>query len=618
MHPLGSFHNPPIAALHAPCAARSHSSTSSAQQRPTRAASAPAAHALPLSWETTNQAPPVNTGGSARSTFTPRAKLSCQLWETEHPLRVLTPDALTSCTSHLRNASAIDLVRQWVALAASGNAALVRQGPTIVKTLEWTRARLPIVGELVWQAFEAVRASQLSYHDPYNAEVWSHWQGMRPTFFHIFVGGESVSACAAKIDAYAAQGVGSLLNYSAESDHEHDHGFHTGPAIHQEQVDEAVSALSQCGHFPTSGAPAGIKSTFVSIKLTGIIADAFVLARASAALERANDATQPEGGTVVPASTLSAEDEHALASLYQAMRTIAAEARRQQARLLIDAEQSWFQPAIDRIVDLLAEEYNVPGVPGPIVFNTYQAYKRTTPGYLRASIERADCKGYMFGAKLVRGAYMEAERDRHAERAVEGECVVWGSKTETDDSYDACAELLARRVASQVKADDSGLRSDICFAGHNGTSVKKVLEVFSNEGLLTREERGPGLVLDEGLRGRIQWGQLMGERHSTSGRTNTERAGANSRSLTGMSDNLTDTLTSLLYPSRAASPSAGLPYLFKAIPYATVEQAIPYLLRRANENQSILQGDPTSGRGGAKEARRAVGREMRRRMGLAL
>ena len=53
------------------------------------------------------------------------------------------------------------------------------------------------------------------------------------------------------------------------------------------------------------------------------------------------------------------------------------------------------------------------------------------------------------------------------------------------------------------------------------------------------------------------------------------------------------------------------------MPYASLEQGLPYLVRRANENQSILQGDPTSGRGGAREERRAVGKEIRRRMGLS-
>lgn len=82
-----------------------------------------------------------------------------------------------------------------------------------------------------------------------------------------------------------------------------------------------------------------------------------------------------------------------------------------------------------------------------------------------------------------------------------------------------------------------------------------------------------------------------------------------------MSDNLTMTLTSLFAPS--PSNASSIPLVYKAVPYATVDQALPYLIRRANENHSILQSDPTFRRGGAKGERKAVGRELRRRIGLS-
>jgi proline dehydrogenase len=83
-----------------------------------------------------------------------------------------------------------------------------------------------------------------------------------------------------------------------------------------------------------------------------------------------------------------------------------------------------------------------------------------------------------------------------------------------------------------------------------------------------------------------------------------------------MSDNLTITLVNILRPSQSSDPSVP-PLVVKYVPYATLEQALPYFVRRANENKSILQGDPTSGRGGARDERRAVGKEIRKRMGLS-
>lgn len=385
--------------------------------------------------------------------------------------------------------------------------------------------------------------------------------------------------------------VGSLLNYSAESDHEHDTAAHHGPPILLSHVAESVHALRTLPSFPTAGAPAGIKPAMLSMKLTGLVTDAFVLARASDALAR----HEPGPAEVFPAWVLSEGDQAVLAGLYEGMREIAGEAERHDVRLLVDAEQSWFQPAIDRLVEVLSQEFNTKA---PIVHNTYQAYRRSTPGYLAASIARAEARGYCFGGKLVRGAYMEAERERHTALGLPGDCTVWGSKAETDTSYDACAKVLAERVAREAvscapHSPASPARTSVCFAGHNGSSVRHILATLAGQGLVFAQPGGPGLLVDERLRGRMQFGQLM-----------------------GMADNLTDTLTALLHPALAASPAAGLPWLFKALPYATVEQAVPYLLRRANENQSILQGDPTSGRGGAREARRAVEREMRGRIGL--
>jgi proline dehydrogenase len=84
-----------------------------------------------------------------------------------------------------------------------------------------------------------------------------------------------------------------------------------------------------------------------------------------------------------------------------------------------------------------------------------------------------------------------------------------------------------------------------------------------------------------------------------------------------MSDNLTITLVNLIRPSPSADTDRSIPPLVvKYTPYASLEQGLPYLTRRASENQSILKGDPTSGRGGASDERRAVGKEIRRRMGL--
>jgi proline dehydrogenase len=88
---------------------------------------------------------------------------------------------------------------------------------------------------------------------------------------------------------------------------------------------------------------------------------------------------------------------------------------------------------------LLAEEFNkvtpanaAKGPAIPIVHNTYQCYLRTAPAAVEKSLARADAKGYSWGAKLVRGAYVESERAKWVKAGSVGECVVWASKAETD------------------------------------------------------------------------------------------------------------------------------------------------------------------------------------------
>jgi len=81
-------------------------------------------------------------------------------------------------------------------------------------------------------------------------------------------------------------------------------------------------------------------------------------------------------------------------------------------RLLIDAEHSYMQPAIDAVAIHLQAKYNKQT---PVVFNTYQCYLKDSHQRLEADIHLAKQKGFLLAAKVVRGAYMHLERDRAAE-----------------------------------------------------------------------------------------------------------------------------------------------------------------------------------------------------------
>jgi len=417
-----------------------------------------------------------------------------------------------------------------------------------------------------------------------------------------------------------------MLNYSAEAPLG---SAKSGGGIDQAAMSEITNAVSQAAKLTPAAADSvgTIKPALFAIKLSGLIYDASILARASSAL--ASDSTSVRGGRL-PSSVLfpqspelSSEDHELLDKLYEGLRKVASEAQTHNLRLLVDAEQSWFQPAIDRYVDLLSEEFNKirPSAPdssspsAPVVYNTYQCYLRDAPSRIAASLAHADEHGYSFGAKLVRGAYQESERARHQKLpAFEAgvPCVVWGSKAETDKCYDECAALLEKRLVRDLEGNKEGVAGvGVVLASHNGTSMKRFLEALREDGLA--KETDGKLAVDERLRGRVAFGQLMGTwlHFLSAHRMETDWL---LPSLAGMSDNLTQTLIDLIQPS---SDPAAAPLVVKYMPYASLEQGLPYLVRRANENQSILQGDPTSGRGGAREERRAVGKEIRRRMGLS-
>jgi proline dehydrogenase len=90
---------------------------------------------------------------------------------------------------------------------------------------------------------------------------------------------------------------------------------------------------------------------------------------------------------------------------------LAERAAAQRVHLMVDAEQTYFQPAIDHMVLNLQKKFNRDF---PAIYNTYQCYLTNTAGRVDIDLTRAERHGYHFAAKLVRGAYMVQERKRAA------------------------------------------------------------------------------------------------------------------------------------------------------------------------------------------------------------
>lgn len=195
-----------------------------------------------------------------------------------------------------------------------------------------------------------------------------------------------------------------------------------------------------------------------------------------------------------------------------------------QMGLYIDAEETWIQQPIDDLVEEAMSRYNKERA---VIYNTTQHYRNDRVEYLKGAIKRAQEGDYLFGIKLVRGAYMEKERKRALEMGYPSP--IHETKADTDSGYDEAVTLCVDHVD----------RVSVCVATHNEKSCR----LFAEQVVAKKLDRNhPHLMVCQ---------------------------------LLGMSDHITFNMAN-------AGFRAG-----KYIPYGPVKDVIPYLTRRARENTSV-------------------------------
>ncbi|KAG0215797.1 hypothetical protein BGX28_008107 [Mortierella sp. GBA30] len=229
------------------------------------------------------------------------------------------------------------------------------------------------------------------------------------------------------------------------------------------------------------------------------------------------------------------------------MEALCNQAQKTQTRLMIDAEQSYFQPAIDNVALHLMENFNnKPHAEGPLIFNTYQMYLKNALGRLQQDYTRAQRNGYVLAAKLVRGAYMVNESKRALELGLEDP--ICDGIEATHKSYNAGVDFMLGEMLRQREKDatnELSLKNTpvvLFVASHNKNSVIRTCERMQELGVSPHS----GLVM---------FGQLM-----------------------GMCDQISYTLGQHGYG------------IYKYVPYGPIHEVIPYLIRRAQENASVLGG----------------------------
>lgn len=192
--------------------------------------------------------------------------------------------------------------------------------------------------------------------------------------------------------------------------------------------------------------------------------------------------------------------------------------------VLVDAEESWIQDPIDRLTMEMMAEFNKQKA---VVFNTIQLYRHDRLHFLRISHQIAEAQGFVLGLKLVRGAYMEKERAVALEKNKQSPIQI--SKDATDADYDEAVRFCMDHIHSTA----------VIIASHNEQS-----------NLLGAK------LLDE---------MMLPHNHPH----------VHFSQLYGMSDTITFNLAKEGFN------------VSKYLPFGPIQDVIPYLMRRAQENTSV-------------------------------
>lgn len=312
---------------------------------------------------------------------------------------------------------------------------------------------------------------------------------VKKTIFQQFCGGETIEEAARTSATLGKFGVGVALDYSVEGKE--------GEADFDHALPEFIKAIEYAA--TQNNIP------FIPIKVTGF-------ARFSL-LEKLH------AGEV-----LSAAEKAEWERVEQRIDKICATAARCKSMILIDAEESWIQKPVDDLADAMMTRYNKHAL---VVFNTFQMYCHDRLSFLKVSHEKAIHSGYVLGAKLVRGAYMEKERKRAAENNYPSP--IQPSKESTDKDYDEAAAYCLNHLDTIA----------VFIGTHNENSCFKAAEMMKQKGLQPNNPH-------------VYFSQLF-----------------------GMSDNITFNLA-----------DAGF-NVCKYLPYGPVKDVVPYLMRRAQENTSV-------------------------------
>ncbi len=312
---------------------------------------------------------------------------------------------------------------------------------------------------------------------------------IRNTIYKQFCGGESIEGCEPAIAELGQAEVTTILDYSVEGEESEESFNHTcAEILRTVAYAQKNKLISFCVFKPTG---LGRFDLFAKV-----------------------DAKQP----------LSDQEKMEFARVYERIDAICGACYKADIRVLIDAEHSWIQDTIDDFAREMMEKYNKERV---IVYNTYQLYRHDKFASLQADFAYAQTQNFYLGAKIVRGAYMEIERDRATEHGYPSP--IQPNKEASDRDYNESIRFCLNHIN----------RIGLMAGTHNEESARLLTDEMALRGISPANDH-------------IFFAQLL-----------------------GMSDNLSFNLA-----------DAGF-HVAKYMPYGPVKAVMPYLFRRAQENTSV-------------------------------
>lgn len=309
---------------------------------------------------------------------------------------------------------------------------------------------------------------------------------IKNTIFAQFCGGETIQESEKAMAHLAESHVGTILDYSVEGEETE--------TVFEHTCNEIIATINR--------ASGDSRIPFSVFKTTGIIRFAL--------LEK-----------VSAGETLQETEQQEWQRSKERFERICRTAFEKQVRLFVDAEESWIQNAIDDLTGDMMEKYNTRHA---IVFNTIQLYRHDRLEFMKRHIASTTC---FLGYKLVRGAYMEKERERAREKGYPDP--IQPDKESCDRDYDKAVEECVHHRD----------RVTVCAGTHNEESCRKLTALIEEKQLQRSDER-------------IWFSQLL-----------------------GMSDHISFNLAAAGYN------------VAKYVPYGPVSAVIPYLTRRAIENSGV-------------------------------